>query len=152
MAARLGLKHVDTDREIEKVTGKTVAQLFAKDGPIRFRSEETLLLKKMDGKRGLVISTGGGMVLNQENVELLKTDGILVHLYADAQVIYNRVKGKRERPLLNRGDLKKRIETLLEERAGVYDVAELTIDTGKYTLDEIVEQIIQYLRERKYIQ
>ncbi|MBM7854058.1 shikimate kinase [Desulfohalotomaculum tongense] len=151
LASRLGLKHVDTDTEIERLTGKTVAQIFAKDGSIRFRSEETLLLKRLAGKKNMVISTGGGMVLNRENVELLKADGILIHLYASPEVIYNRVKGRRHRPLLNRGDLKQRIIELLKERAGAYDVAELAVDTGKYAVDEAVNQIIKYLKERKYI-
>ncbi|MEG6615864.1 shikimate kinase [Peptococcaceae bacterium 1198_IL3148] len=151
LASRLKLKHLDTDNEIEKVAGKTVAQIFAKDGPIRFRSEETLLLKKLVGKQNLVISTGGGIMLVPENVELLQRDGILIHLYADEEVIYKRVKGKRNRPLLNKGDLKQRIKELLQERRNAYDVAELTIDTGKYTLDEITEQIVEYLKERKYL-
>ncbi|MBO8137630.1 MAG: shikimate kinase [Desulfotomaculum sp.] len=149
LASQLGLKHVDTDAEIERVTGKTVAQIFAKDGPIRFRSEEKLLLKKLAGKKDMVISTGGGMVLDPENVEMLKKDGILVHLYASPDVIYKRVKGRRHRPLLNRGDLKQRIKELLEERAGAYNAAELSIDTGKFSVDDVVSQIIEYLKERK---
>lgn len=152
LAKRLRYKHIDTDNEIEEVTGKTVAQIFAKDGPIRFRSEEKLLLKRLAGRRNLVISTGGGMVLDPENVEMLQADGILIHLYGDSQVIYNRVKGKRCRPLLAKGDLRENIQQLLQERAGSYDVAELTIDTGKYTVDEIVQLIMDYLKERKYLQ
>lgn len=148
LAARLKYKHVDTDNEIEKVTGKTVAQIFAKYGPIRFRSEETLLLKKIAGKRNLVISTGGGMVMNPENVQLLKKDGILIHLHADEDVIYKRVKGKRNRPLLNRGNLKQRIHELMAERRAAYQVADLTIDTGKHSIDEVVDLIIGYLEER----
>jgi shikimate kinase len=151
LASRLRLQHLDTDLEIEKVTGKSVAQIFAKDGPIRFRSEENLLLKKLAGKQNLVISTGGGILLNPENVKLLQQDGILIHLYADKEVIYKRVKGKRNRPLLNRGNLKERIKELFETRKDAYNIAELSIDTGKYNLDEIVDQIVEYMKEREYI-
>ena len=150
LASLLNLKHIDTDSEIEKITGKTIMQLF-KDSAVRFRSEETLLLRKLAGKQNLVISTGGGIVLKPENVELLKADGVLINLYADPEVIYQRVKGKRNRPLLNRGNLKERINELLKERANAYDIAELSIDTGKYTINEIAEQIIQYLKEREYL-
>lgn len=148
LAAKLRYKHLDTDSEIEKITGKTVAQIFSKYGPIRFRSEENVLLKKIVGKQKMVISTGGGMVMDPENVKLLKNDGILVHLYADEEVVYKRVKGKRNRPLLNKGDLRQKIHELLSERAEAYQVAELTIDTGKHSIDEIVDQIIHYLQER----
>lgn len=150
LASMLNLEHIDTDSEIEKITGKTIMQLF-KDGPVRFRSEETLLLRKLAGRQNLVISTGGGIVLKPENIELLKADGVLIHLYADPEVIYQRVKGKRNRPLLNRGNLKERINELLKERANAYDAAELSIDTGKYTINEIAEKIIQHLKEREYL-
>ncbi|MEG3071305.1 MAG: shikimate kinase [Candidatus Syntrophopropionicum ammoniitolerans] len=61
---------VDTDKEIEAVTGKTIAQIFAKDGEKRFRSEENLLVKKLVSRKGLVIATGGGLVLNPDNFRL----------------------------------------------------------------------------------
>ena len=83
LARRLKRKFVDTDAEIEKITGKTIAQIFARDGATRFRSEEALLVKKLAPKEGLVISTGGGLVLNPENVRLLRENGIFVALAAD---------------------------------------------------------------------
>lgn len=151
LARRLKRKFIDTDAEIEAVTGKTVAQIFAKDGATRFRSEEALLVKKLFVREDLVISTGGGLVLDPENVRLLKENGALIALTASPEVIYRRVKIKRNRPLLLTGDLKERIETLLNERKGVYDVAEFTVDTGACSVDEAVEQIFRYLSERKYI-
>lgn len=152
LAQRLRREFVDTDAEIEKVTGKTVAQIFARDGAVRFRSEEALLAKKLAGRRGLVVSTGGGMVLNPENVRLFKENGILIALTADPEVIMGRVKSKKSRPLLAKGDLREVVEGLLKEREGVYDVAEFTVDTGKFSVDEVTEKIIRYLSERNYIQ
>ncbi|MTI81193.1 MAG: shikimate kinase [Firmicutes bacterium] len=151
LASKLKLKHIDTDSEIEKVTNRTVEQIFAKDGPFRFRSEEKILLKKLAGKQNLVISTGGGIVLDEENVELLQKDGVLIHLFASPEVIHKRVKGRRNRPLLNRGNLKQRINELLEERTGAYDVADLAIDTGDYNVEEVVKEIINFLKEGKYL-
>jgi len=151
VAARLGLQMIDTDREIEKVTGKSVAEIFAKDGPIRFRSEEALLVKKLVGHRNLVIATGGGMVLNPENVRLLRRDGVLIALTARPEVIYRRVKHNRNRPLLRKGDLMERIKELLNERAGVYDVAEYTVDTSDKKINEVVEEIVSYLKRKQYI-
>lgn len=152
LAGRLKREFIDTDAEIEKVTGKTVAQIFARDGQIRFRSEEALLVRKLAGKENLVISTGGGMVLNPENVRLLKENGVLIALTADPEVICRRGKNKKNRPLLMRGDLRENIKALLKEREGVYDVAEHKVDTGSMSLDQAVENIIHFLKEHNYIE
>lgn len=151
LAQRLRRAFIDTDMEIEAITGKTVSQIFARDGAIRFRSEEDLLVKKLAGREDLVISTGGGMVLNPENVRLLKEKGVLITLTASPEVIYSRVKNKRNRPMLLKGEPKKRIRELLEERDGVYDVADCFVDTGICSIDETVEQILLHLSERKEI-
>lgn len=151
LARRLKRKFIDTDAEIEKVTGKTVAQIFAREGVTRFRSEEALLVKKIAAREGLVIATGGGLVLNPENVRLLKENGILVALTAGREVIYNRVRRKKNRPLLFRTNIKKRIQELLEERKGAYEIAELILDTGSCSIDGTVEKIISYLLERNQI-
>lgn len=151
LAIRLKRKFIDTDAEIEEVTGKTIARIFAQDGIIRFRSEEALLVNKLAGREGLVIATGGGLVLDPENVRLLKENGVLIALKAAPEVIYHRVKKKKNRPLLMKGELMATIQSLLKEREGAYDVAEFTVDTGICGMGETVEQIVKYLSERKAI-
>jgi len=151
LAVKLNYKFIDTDAEIENITGKTVAQIFARDGVIRFRSEEALLVKKLARQEGLVISTGGGIVLNPENVCLLQENGILIGLAAAPEVIFERLKNKRNRPLLAKGNMKEQIVTLLEERRGAYDVAEYTVDTGAFSPEEVVGKIIHYLKEKQYL-
>lgn len=151
LAARLNRKFVDTDAEIEKLTGKSITEIFRKDGPVRFRSEEKLQVRKLSGQNNLVIATGGGMVLDQENVELLEKNGVLICLTADPEVIYQRVKNKKQRPLLQKGNVKETVYRLLQERKGVYDVAEFTVDTGQGSVEETVDIIINYLKEKKYI-
>lgn len=151
LAQRLRREFIDTDKEIEKVTGKTVAQIFARDGVKRFRSEENLLVKKLVLKEGLVIATGGGIVLDPENVRLFKENGVLIALSAPPEVIYQRVKGKKHRPLLAKGDVRENIDTLMKEREIVYNTADLTVDTGNSSVDETVGRIISYLAERKFL-
>lgn len=151
LARRLKREFVDTDAEIEEVTGKTIARIFAQDGVVRFRSEEALLVRKLAVRVGLVISTGGGLVLDPENVLLLKENGVLIALTASPEVIYQRVKKKKNRPLLLKGELMETIQNLLKEREGAYDVAEFTVDTGTCGVDEAVEQIVKHLSERKSI-
>ncbi|MDD3654166.1 MAG: shikimate kinase [Desulfotomaculaceae bacterium] len=152
LALRLKMKFVDTDSEIENITGKTVARIIARDGLIRFRSEEALLVKKLSQQEGLVISTGGGIVLFPENVRLLKEKGTLIELFATPQVIFNRLKKKKDRPLLMKGNMKEQIEALLKEREGAYDVAEFSVDTGSVSQEEAVEIIARYIKEKQLFQ
>lgn len=152
LASRLGLQFVDTDMEIEKVTGKTVAEMFYKYGMIRFRSEESLVIKKLSARAGLVIATGGGAVLDPENVKALKQNGVLIRLTASPEIIFQRVKNKRTRPLLNNTeDLQELINRMMAEREEAYrSVADFTVDTGAGTRYQVVENIISYLRERMF--
>jgi shikimate kinase len=150
LARRLKREFIDTDAEIEKLMGKTVAQIFARDGVVRFRSEEALLVKKLARREGMVIATGGGMVLNPENLLLLKENGILVALTASPEIIYNRVRSNKNRPLLH-GNMKEKIRELLRERADAYKAAEITVDTDNSSIAEIVEQVTRCLLERNYM-
>jgi shikimate kinase len=151
LAGLLKREFVDTDAAIEKLTGKTVSQIFAAEGEARFRLEEELLVQKLSSRDNLVIATGGGLVLNPENLRLLKKNGVLIALTASPEVIHERVKRNKNRPLLSKGDLLSRIKELMYQRKHAYAAAEITIDTGKYSIDDAVKQINLYLLERKYI-
>ncbi|MEW6447059.1 MAG: shikimate kinase [Bacillota bacterium] len=151
LARLLGWDFVDTDTEIEELTGKTVARIFKEDGEVRFRSEENLLCRRLENSTRTVIATGGGMVLNPENVALLRKNGVLIKLYADPEVIMQRVKNKKKgRPLL-KGNLQERVKQLLAERHSAYDIADFAVDTGKQDPDASAMIIYNYLRERKLI-
>ncbi|KJS16320.1 MAG: shikimate kinase [Peptococcaceae bacterium BRH_c4b] len=150
LAARLGLDFVDTDAEIERITGKTVQEIFSCYGVVRFRSEESLAIKKLAGEKGRVIATGGGVVLDPENITELRRNGVLIRLVAAPEVIVSRVDRKRDRPLLNQSDVRGTVEKLMREREDFYRrAADYTVDTSSLNKEEAVEQIIFYLRERK---
>jgi len=149
LAQRMGSKFVDTDKEIEEITGLTAAQLINKHGIIRFRSEESLVVKKLAEQTGLVIATGGGTLLDPENRRLLAINGVFIHLLASVDAIYQRVKGKKkDRPLLAKGDLKEQITKLLKERQDLYQEADFTIDTDQTSLEKVVEEICSKLEVR----
>lgn len=146
IAQRLGRHFVDTDTEIERVTGKTIPQIFTQYGEIRFRSEERLIIQKLSCREGLVIATGGGVVLNPDNVADLKRNGIIICLCARPEIIEQRVKGKKNRPLLpKKEDLRQRIKEMLAKREPFYAVADFTLETDNKSLDEVINQIISYL-------
>ncbi|WP_273483368.1 shikimate kinase [Desulforamulus ruminis] len=151
LARRLRYQFVDTDYEIEQVTDLTVAQIFAKYGVKRFRGEEALLVSKLADRKGLVIATGGGLVIKPENVEQLKKNGILIGLEASPETICKRVRNKRTRPLLARRNLQETVERMLEERKDAYSVAEFTVNVDRLAPDQAVDIIIEYLKRRQYI-
>ena len=151
LAVLLNKTFIDTDAEVERITEKTIVQLFAQDGAVRFRSEEALLVKKLENQDNLVISTGGGIVLNPENIISFKKNGILIGLTAPPEVIYQRVKHKRSRPLLNKGDVLSKIEELFAQRVNAYDAAEYILETGDKQIEEVVDEIVIYLRDKHQI-
>ena len=149
LAVRLGRRFLDTDCEIEKTTGETVANIFARLGEKVFRAEENTLAKRLADKSNLVIATGGGMVLNPANVALLRKSGVLILLCAEPDIIYERVKRKKTRPLLAGGSLKENIVRLIKEREKAYRAAaDYCIDTSGQGVEQVVERIISVLGDR----
>lgn len=147
LADRLKMKFVDTDHDIEEVTEMSINKLFKKHGEVRFRSEETAAVRRAVRGDCRVIATGGGVVLNPQNVEMLKENGMLVCLTSDKEAIYERVHRKKNRPLLE-GNVREAIEKLLKEREPYYQVAELYIDTSKVSIEEAVEEIIRAYKQK----
>ncbi len=148
LAERLKMQFIDMDREIEKLTGMTIPMLFKKHGEIRFRSEERLMSQKLGERSNLVIATGGGVVLNGENVEALKKSGVLICLDADPGVILDRVNRKKgSRPLLKKNLDIKDIEKMLNDREEYYSLADYRVDTSGKEMDKIVQEIIQLIKK-----
>jgi shikimate kinase len=139
LARRLRARYVDTDWEIERAAGKSVARIFADDGEPTFRALETSLLEQLAEARtetGAVVATGGGMPLRPENAALLRRIGPVVWLTAPPTHILRRVgPSLSARPLLaaHQDDPLGRIEALLADRAPHYAAAaDLTWDTSRH--------------------
>ena len=148
LAQKLGMEFVDTDREVESAAGMTVNEIFRRYGEVRFRSEETLVLKKVVQRENCVISTGGGAVLREENRELLRRSGFLVCLQSRPEVICRRI-GKGSRPLLAHGPLEQRVVELLQERQPCYQGADLVVDTSDADRQAVVEKIAAWLVKKR---
>lgn len=149
LAERLNRSFVDMDREIEKVCGMSVSDLFRRYGELRFRSEEKLMARKLAGQSGLVIATGGGVVLGEGNLEALRENGVIITLAASPENIYQRVNRKKgSRPLLKKNLTIEDIVEMLASRQALYQQAELIIDTSDKNINEVVEEIISYLRSQ----
>jgi len=150
-ADRLGYDYVDSDAVVEARAGCSVAQLFASQGEAAFRSLERQVLAELSGRPDVVIATGGGAVLNAENVAVLRANGRIVLLTATPECILSRVCDASTRPLLaNAPDPRSRIEALLAEREAAYrQAAHHYIDTSCRTPEAVAQDVLEWYRKGK---
>ncbi|NOZ77072.1 MAG: shikimate kinase, partial [Euryarchaeota archaeon] len=141
LAGKTGMPVVDTDEEVEKEAGRTVAEIFETRGEEGFRELESRVVARVSALEGHIIVTGGGVVLRKENMEALRKNGVIFYLSAPPEVIYGRVKDQRHRPLLRVEDPLGRIRELLEHRAPFYADHDFAIDTSDLTVDEVAEEV-----------
>ncbi len=147
LARSLKRKFVDLDEKIEEREGMPISEIFAKKGEPYFRKAEREIVKEVSSCAGLVAATGGGAVIDKENVVNLKSNGILFYLDASPTRILERTKGHTHRPLLNVSDPKEKIYELLAKRAEFYAQADHRIDTNNLGVDEVAKKIISLLKE-----
>lgn len=143
LARRLGRRFVDLDRFIEKTAGLKVREIFAQRGEAYFRQLEKETLAKVLSQEGQVVATGGGVVLDDGNLELLRERSLLIGLSASTETILKRAGNGATRPLLKGGEPRERIEELLAARAARYAQAHAIIDTDELTLSQVVDKIVE---------
>ncbi len=148
LAERLDWEWVDTDSQIERETGSTVADLFAAEGEAAFREREHRVLCSLPLQR-TVVSFGGGAVLLEQNRALLKGRGRWFWLDADAETLAARLQNKHDRPLLPADSTSRlaRIRELIDERSRFYLEADHRILTDNRMIDEICDEILKLMRE-----
>lgn len=144
MERRTGLRRVDMDTIIEQREGKTISRIFAEDGEPYFRNCEQQIAAELGKKSGLIISTGGGVVLNNKNLLNLSEKGVCICLNASAETIFDRVKYETHRPLLHTSDPLSTIRTMLSQRKPFYDMVPFQVTTdgkGPETICDEIETI-----------
>lgn len=144
IAQKSGYTFIDTDAYIVEKAGMSINRIFEKYGEVYFRELETEILKELKDKKGnMIIATGGGLPMREENRQCLHELGEVYYLRAKAETIYDRVKGSGERPLLACADPLTKIKEMLCERAPVYEaVSDRQLDTDDITLDEAAAYIM----------
>jgi shikimate kinase len=149
LAEKLGYQFVDTDDLIEQRVGMKISDIFAVYGEPYFRDVETEVVKEVAKKDKFVISTGGGVVLRKVNMDELRKNGIIVNLTAKPETIYNRLKNQPGvRPLLNKPEPMNEIIKLLSQREEYYKNCDLRIETDNFTVEQIVQQILDYIKTK----
>lgn len=141
LAERLGFELYDTDEMVVAEAGRSIAEVFAREGEQGFREREADAVLRACAGTGRVIACGGGAVLNLRNYGVLRGAGTVVYLRAAPDTLRERVGDGRDRPMLA-GDTGRRFDALLAERAPVYEsAADLLVDTDDRTPAEIAAEI-----------
>ena len=149
LAKEKKLNFIDLDELIELKEQRRIVDIFAKDGEAYFRKIEKKILKEVSTQKKFVVACGGGVVLDKDNIKLMKKTGKMICLYASPGEILKRVSANTNRPLLNVSGPEKRIELLLKMRAPYYMQADKIVDTTYFTVKEVTSKIIKILASKK---
>jgi shikimate kinase len=146
LARRLKLRFVDSDREIEARCGVKIPVIFEIEGEAGFRAREALAIEALAAMQGVVLATGGGAVLAEQNRRCLAARGTVVYLSAKPEDLYERVRHDRNRPLLAGGEPLARLRELHVQRDPLYrSVADIVLETGSQSVQALARQLLDRL-------
>ncbi|MFC1961805.1 shikimate kinase [Chloroflexota bacterium] len=151
IAGKLHKEFVELDTSIEQKAGRAIPEIFQKDGEIVFRALEIEATKEVVRKENTIIACGGGIVLNQINVDRLKQESIIIYLTATPKVILKRTSAQPEkRPLLHTISKPSQVSRFLQFRHPFYErAADITIDTSELSINEVAERVITELQNHE---
>jgi shikimate kinase len=146
VAEQLHFHYLDTDEMIQAATGRTIAEIFSTSGEPAFRALEEKAVTELAEKAQTVISAGGGLPVNPNNLANLKTHALVVCLWASPAKIWERVRNQTHRPLLHDPDPQKKICELLAAREPFYKQADILLNTEARSLREVAQQVVHQFR------
>ena len=141
-AEQLHFDYLDTDDLIQSRTGRTITEIFSTDGEPACRKMESELVIELGARTNTVISTGGGLPVNPQNLLNLKKYALVVCLWASPEKIWERVKNQTHRPLLHDADPQKIIRELLAAREPFYRQADVLVNTGMRSVREVAQHVV----------
>jgi shikimate kinase len=148
LAKRFSKTFYDCDLEIERRTGVKIPVIFDIEGEVGFRNREANVLGELVKLSDIVLATGGGAILRDENRNALTQNGTVVYLRASLDDLWQRTRHDRNRPLLNTPDPRAKLEELFVQRDPLYrEVASIIMDTGNQSLGNLANRLEQRLRE-----
>lgn len=146
VADQLHFHYLDTDEMIQAATGKSIADIFSREGEPAFRALEEKTVAELAVKTKTVISAGGGLPVNPANLASLKAHALVVCLWASPEKIWERVKNQTHRPLLHGANPQQKIRNLLAAREPHYKQADVLINTELRSLREVAQQVVHQFR------
>jgi len=148
LAKHLGLNFIDADEEIEAAAGLSIDDIFDIYGEEEFRAGERRVILRILSEGPCVLATGGGAFMDKEIRDAIKSHAISIWLKADLETLLERTSRRGGRPLLKKGNPAEILENLTKERYPVYATADITIESGNHTHDEMVNKIEIALKEQ----
>lgn len=150
LAKALRCPFYDSDKEIEVKTGATIPLIFELEGEEGFRKREISVIDELTQLFPIVLSTGGGAILNPENRQHLKARGKVVYLSTSIDQILNRTAHDRNRPLLQTGNPRAKLEEIMSVREPLYrEIADVVVATDKHKVRDVVNEILRSINRGK---
>lgn len=147
VANEIGFDYLDSDAEIERVTGADIPWIFDIEGEEGFRRRESAMISSLLGRDGVLIATGGGAILKPENRHAIKENAYVVYLKTGVEAQLQRTRKDRRRPLLQTDDPRAVLERLAQERNPLYDeVAHWIADTDGRSIKQVGQGIVRHLQ------
>ncbi len=149
LALFLNYSFVDLDEKLEKRAGKSINEIFEKDGEVFFREQETAVLNEVASGDRVVVATGGGCILRPGNLERMKATGQVCYLETSLECLWERVKNKKDRPLLRGQDPRAKLEAIFSERRALYEkAADFQVPTDGQTAEAVAKKIMEVLEKQ----
>jgi shikimate kinase len=146
LANRLNLDFVDTDQQVEDRAGAEISWIFDIEGESGFRIREEEVLKEVCLNDEIVISTGGGIIIEKNNRKLISESGVVIYLEVSIQTQLERTLMDKSRPLLDNKDKEQTLKNLKKQRTPLYEeIANITIEAGDRSNNQVVEEILKLL-------
>lgn len=138
---------IDMDEIVQSNVGMSIQQIFLKHGESYFRAKERELVNELESQSNLVIATGGGIVLDQRNMDLLSKHGIIVYLKCKLHTIVQRIKSNHSRPLFNPKNLHN-FEQIFTSRVLLYEEnANITVDVNDISINQSAAEILEIVKK-----
>ena len=152
LAAKLNRHFLDSDEEIEKAAQMTIPEIFEQRGEPEFRAGETRVIARVLKDDGIVLATGGGAFVNEETRALVKNEAISIWLKAEADILFERVSRRSNRPLLKTANPRATLEKLIEDRYPIYAEADVTVISRDVPQDvvagDVIDAVLGYLKRQ----
>lgn len=148
LAKHLHKTFIDCDHELEHRTGVKIPLIFELEGEAGFRDREAALIRELVQRQDIILATGGGAVLRQENREALSQHGAVIYLKASVDDLYERTRHDKNRPLLQIADPRAKLAELFAQRDPLYrEIADIVVTSGHHNVNHMVREVERRLRE-----
>ncbi len=148
LAGHLDRRFVDMDDLLIERFGKSIPEVFAEEGETAFRTMEAQLCQELAGQQGLVVSTGGGALVNDKSRSTMVSTGTVICLYASEDAIVRRLAADGNRPLLQGSveERREKIRLLLRQRRAAYGAIPYQIDTTELSIEQVADRVLAAIR------